>query len=296
VRKVYLIVALAVIGGLAGLVLWYQHFGAPNKIIADLLPGVNTAHATQTTFAVIGDNEGDNDTYRNLLGQIAADKDVQFVLHVGDLTANGGTQELSEVQALHTEIGLTVPMYAVPGNHDIKNDKNRSVFTQAYGELPRSLDLGNIQLVLLDNADRKVGFTADELSWLENDLSSLQIRKQSNQVTILAYHRPFAYPLADFLGDDETATSRKSNNAFLAILARNPVDHIFTGHIHTALDYTMVTKEDATNRATKTVPVTISGGGGQPIQSAFGGLVKENYHWLKVTVTNTDIKTEIKPL
>ena len=300
-RKVYLIVALALIGGLTGLVLWYRHIGAPNQFISDLIPGTTTLQPS-VTFAVVGDNEGDNPHYRNLIQQIVADEDIQFLLHVGDATNLGGSAQLQALQDLHAELDLAIPIYAIPGNHDIKNDVDRSAFQSTFGKLPRSVDIQNVHLVLLDNADRKVGFTAADLDWLERDLSNQQTRqpadslarKPANPITILAYHRPFAYPLADFFGDDETPASRKTNERFLSILAQHPVQHIFTGHIHTAFDYTMVTQTDKTNRATKTVPVTISGGGGQPIQSAFGGLVQENFHWLKVTVQGTDVHTELK--
>ncbi|MDP2790078.1 MAG: metallophosphoesterase [bacterium] len=294
-RKVYLIVALALIGGLSGLVLWYQHVGAPNPTIAKLIPGTTVRNEQTVTFAVISDNEGDNPDYRDLIKQIVADKDVQFLLHLGDATNRGGNTELKALQTLHSELGLIIPVYAVPGNHDIKDDANRLAFQNAFGKLPRSIDIQNLHLVLLDNADRKVGFTSSELDWLKKDLADSPSRRLADSVTILAYHRPFAYPLAELFGDDETRTSRKTNDRFLAILAQNPVQQVFTGHIHTAFDFAMVTQSDATNRAVQTVPVTISGGGGQPIQSAFGGLVKENFHWLKVTVTGQEIQTELKP-
>jgi len=294
VRKVYLIVALALIGGLTGLVLWYRHVGAPNQTIADLIPGATPVQTPTVTFAIIGDNEGDNPIYRDFITQIAADDDIQFLLHVGDTTNLGGSAQLNALKNFHNERGLTIPVYAIPGNHDIKNDADRSAFQSAFGKLPRSIDIQNVHLVLLDNADRKVGFTAADLDWLEQDLANSPTRQRADSLTILAYHRPFAYPLADFFGDDETTASRKTNDRFLNILAQHPVQHIFTGHIHTAFDYSMVTQTDSTNRATKTVPVTISGGGGQPIQSAFGGLVQENFHWLKVTIQGTDLHTELK--
>lgn len=294
-RRVYLIVALALIGGLAGLVLWYQHIGAPNQTIADIIPGETPLRKPPVTFAVIGDNEGDNPVYRDLIQQIAADRDVQFLIHVGDTTNLGGEAELQALVALHAQLGLTVPVYAVPGNHDIKDDAQRTAFQKTFGQVPRSVDVGNVHLVLLDNADRKIGFPQADLDWLERDLAKVQAARAESQVTILVYHRPFAYPLAEFFGDDETRTSRLTNERFLALIAKYAVQHVFTGHIHTALDYTMVTQTDATNRSTSTVPVTISGGGGEPIQSAFGGLVKESFHWLKVTVAGTEVEVTLQP-
>lgn len=291
-RPVYRIILL--LAACAGaLVLWWSRSEQTPKLVDTLLPDFATNQSPTTTFAVIGDNEGSNPAYDTLIQHIAADKDIQFLLHVGDATSTGSADELHALQTLHTQLGLTVPVYMVPGNHDIIDDGATETWSNLVGERWRSIDIGNLHLVLLDNAERKIGFPEAELDWLEKDLASWQARRGTNTTTVLAYHRPFAYPLANLLGDDETPTSRKSNERFLSILAQHSVDHIFTGHIHTALDYPMVLARDANDRVAKSVPVTVSGGGGQPIQTAFGGLLKEKFHALKVTVGTNTVQTEV---
>lgn len=290
-RKVYLITAILLACGFIGLGLWYRHIGAPTNLLADVLPGVERRAQPTVTFAVIGDNEGDNPTYRNLIQQVAKNPDVQFILHVGDVVANGGATELTAIQNLHAELGVGVPVYAVPGNHDTIDDPNRAAFARAFGATPRSVDVENIHLILLDNAERKVGFTDETLAWLETDLKDWDKRKPTDGVTLIAYHRPFAYPLADILGDDETRTSRASNERFLGVLAQHEVAHIFTGHVHTAITYAMVAARDNANKPIRTIPVTVSGGGGQPIQTAFGALLQTEFHALVVTVTEGEVTT-----
>ncbi len=243
-------------------------------------------------FAVIGDNEGDNPAYRSLLSQIAKQDQTQFLLHMGDATANGTAEEHAALKALHQELGLTIPVYAVPGNHDIIDDPDRKNWNAVYGAAWRSLDIANLHLVLLDNAERKVGFPDEELDWLEKDLAVVQ----PDRMTILAYHRPFGYPLADILGDDETRTSRKSNARFLSIIAKYKVDHIFNGHVHTRIDFPLTVSWDSTNKPTKSVPVTVSAGGGQPPQNALGGLLPQKFHALVVSVSKAAIAiTELLP-
>jgi len=232
-----------------------------------------------TTFAVIGDNEGINSEYTRLFGQIAKDPDVAFVLHVGDLVANGGKAEIDELVTFQQTFNLRVPFYAIPGNHDTYDDPDQTAFMEAFGTIPRSIDFKQIHLVLLDNAERKVGFSDTELDWLEKDLQSANGKK-----IILAYHRPFNYPLAATLGDDETKTSRASNEIFQTIISKYDITAIFNGHIHTYLEFPFII-HDNTN-TNHSIPDYISGGGGQPPQDIFASIFSADYHWLKVTVND----------
>ena len=287
-RKVYLILTLVLIAGLGALG-WRAWRSETVKDIRSIFVSNNTNTAGGISFAVIGDNEGENSIYNSLIQKISNDKSIQFVLHVGDATSQGSAEELAALQTLHQKLGLTVPVYAVPGNHDIKTDPSRKAWTDAIGDPWRSVEIGNIHLVLLDNADRKVGFPAEELDWLEQDLTAVPAGKS----IIIAYHRPFNYPLASIVGDDETTASQKTNERFLNIIKKYPIVHIFTGHIHTSLDYTMTLVKDANGNVIISVPVTISGGGGQPPQAGFGGLLPEKYHALKVLVNRGLVTTLI---
>ncbi len=289
-RKVYLIAALALIAIGTGVVMWRGHTNSPITAITKLFPYAN--HAATVTFGVIGDNEGDNATYRSLMQKLTADSSIQFILHLGDAMENGGVTEVDQLKNLNAQLGVKVPFYIVPGNHDLTDDATESAFQHVFGVIPRSIDIGTVHLVLLDNAERKVGFSASELSWLENDLRAWSAKKTKDDIAILAYHRPFAYPFASLLGDDETKTSRASNDKFLAILAKYPVNQIYAGHVHTLIDYDMSVAKGADGHTTQAVPVTVSGGGGGDIQSAFGGLLQGKFHALKVTVQGSTLQRE----
>jgi len=240
---------------------------------------------TTVTFAVIGDNEGINSHYDAFMREIAQDTDVQFVLHVGDLVSNGGKKELDELLTHQASFNLTVPFYAVPGNHDIYDDPERTDFKNALGKIPRSVDVGSVHLVLLDNANRKVGFSDSELSWLEKDLQQAE-----DKHIILAYHRPFNYPLAATIGDDETSASRASNEKFSSIIGQHNIMAIFNGHIHTYLEFPFIIKDDTNSN--RSIPDYISGGGGQPPQDIFATIFSADYHWLKVTVKDGNLSVE----
>lgn len=285
-RAVYRIFLL--IAALTGVfVLWWSRTEHRVGVVDVLFPNGDASRQPGVVFAVIGDNEGENPAYNDLITQIADDPSIQFVLHVGDATPTGSEAELQALKELHRRLGLSIPVYMVPGNHDIKDANWQAAWEKSEGKPWRSIDIGALHLVLLENANRKIGFPSTELDWLENDLRN----RLAGQITVVAYHRPFNYPLANILGDDETRASRISNERFVNILAQYPVDYIFNGHVHTAIDYTMALERDANDRITKSVPVTVSGGGGQPIQTAFGGLLKEKFHALRVEVAGKNIST-----
>lgn len=251
--------------------------------ISSLTDGQNTSD--DVVFAVIGDNEGVNSTYDALMKKIVADDEIDFIIHVGDIVSDGGKTQIDEIRAHMQEIGFTKPLYVVPGNHDIYEDLERTAFKNGFGDIPQSVAVKNLHIVLLDNADRKVGFTDETLTWLAQDLEQLQGKQ-----IILVYHRPFNYPLANTFGDDETSTSRKSNEQFETILASHDILAIFNGHIHTYFQFPFAV--ETPGGESKTIPAFVSGGGGQPPQDIFSSLFSADYHYLKVTVTDNGIDTE----
>lgn len=233
------------------------------------------AKTTTIRFAVVGDNHGVNPVYQQIISELA-DKPMDFLLNVADTSEDGTAAEFSAVRQL--ESSLRYPVYHTVGNHDIDSNGSRGTFTRTFDQPAWGVRrLPGIRLIILDNADRKVGFSTDQLEALEEELEQTY-----DGVTILAYHRPFDLPLTALVGDDETTTSRRSNNRLLAILRAHPVDYIFTGHIHTYLPYSVAG-----------IPAVVSGGGGDPAQTAIGGEKNNYFHYLEVTVRGQQISVQV---
>lgn len=239
--------------------------------VKDVLP------APATRFLVIGDNHGVNPIYQAALAR-AKKEHVDFVLNLADLTDNGTAQEFAAVDELERSYG--VPVYHTLGSHDLKTDGTGALYTERFQPRWYSKDIGTVHLVVLDNADRTIGFSKEELAWLDKDLTA-----NTKGITILTFHRPFGFPLADLLGDDETPTSRRSNDAFRVILAKHPVTRIYTAHLHTHATYSL-----------DSVPVEISGGGGDPAQAILGGPDHNFFHAIMVTAREKEITSEVVPL
>lgn len=234
----------------------------------------NSAEST-VRFAVIGDNHGVNAVYQRAIKEIAK-QPVDFLLNLADTSEFGMRQEFEDVRTL--EKTLPFPVYHTVGNHDIKADASRQIFEDVFDHAPTyAVDQGPLHLIVLDNADRKVGFSDATLRWLTDDL-----KKNNTKTIVIAYHRPFDLPLSAVTGDDETATSRASNEQFFQIIQPYNISFILTGHVHTFLQYTV-----------GDIPAVVSGGGGDPAQTILGGPAANYFHYLVVTISGSAVTHEL---
>lgn len=232
----------------------------------------------QVQLVVIGDTMGDQPVYQAMIDEVK-DQPYDALLNLGDFTELGTKPEFEAVHRL--ESAVPFPVYHTLGNHDIKSSTSYEDFETVFRQPPwTSVDIGPLHLVILDNADRKVGFPAASLDWLEQDLA-----KHADQQIIIAYHRSFHLPFESFVGDDETRASRLTNDRMVAIAKQFGVDQILTGHVHTYLPYQI-----------EEIPAAVSGGGGDTAQALLGGSDNNFFHYLLVTVTADRISIEVKPI
>jgi hypothetical protein len=137
-----------------------------------------------------------------------------------------------------------------------------------------------VRFVLLDNADRTVGFSAETLAWLNRDIEGHLSARY-----VIAFHRPFGIPFDSIIGDDETTASRATNEKLMKTLLNVRVMAIFTGHLHTYLPYTI-----------DGIPTYITGGGGGPAQKGLAAFTKTSHHFLLVRVTGDALHAEMVKL
>lgn len=230
--------------------------------------------ANALTFAVVGDTESHADLFQRVLEEAKA-RGAQFLLHTGDVSEDGSLESLREMRSVADASGL--PLYTVLGSHDIRTDPARQTFQTLFNAPNLAFEAGGWRFLLLDNADRSVGFSQATLAWLAQDLADHPAAQY-----ILAYHRPFNLPLAAIVGDDETPSSRATNDRFREIVGRANVKAIFTGHLHIYFPYTM-----------NGIPVYITGGGGAEAQTALGPLGNQPPHFLLVKTNNGNLNVEV---
>lgn len=235
------------------------------------------ANQVDLKIAVIGDHEGINPTFERILSHLES-QDIDLLVDVADLTKAGERAEMESVlERLQTE---PYPVEVVVGNNDLgpSSTPDDTTFKQVVRDPTyKSFNLEQAHIVLLDNANRGVGFSDEELDWLETDLAA-----NTQPVVLLFMHRPINVPFEQVVGTDETKKSRQSNERFLSLAKQYEVDHIFTGHLETFLEY----NADG-------IPLTVSGGAhDRPDQVGFGVSLPSTPHYLLITVEGEDIKVE----
>ena len=114
------------------------------------------------SFAVVGHVRGDHKGLHPGLPRLLDDLRSQspdFVVLTGDMIygnstflPTGAERIEAEWDALDSELAsLDVPIYRVPGNHDINDLVTRDVYSRRYGPIPHHVSVGNSKLVFLNS-------------------------------------------------------------------------------------------------------------------------------------------------
>jgi hypothetical protein len=162
----------------------------------------------EVRFVVLGHIRGDQSGKTNpklgeLLAEVTALKP-QFAVLTGDIiwgdydavppNVERVNQQWEQVDAALNTLGI--PVYRVPGNHDISSPGTRDVWLRRYGSLPRSESIAGIRLLLLSStlipedgdqrsqpAIRGVDLDEKQVRWLETELA-----KPSDEPTFAFTH------------------------------------------------------------------------------------------------------------
>ena len=170
-------------------------------------------------------------TYREAVAKISAlTVKPDFIIHTGDISQLSKPEEFDDADQILKEAGL--PVFHVPGEHDMLDDENGKAYLARYGKDAQgagwfSFDHKGVHFVGLVNvANLKAGGQGDlgpeQLAWLKQDLAS---RPSSTPVVVFA-HIPLwsIYPEWGW-GTDDAGEA-------LSYLARFGSVTVLNGHIH----------------------------------------------------------------
>lgn len=145
----------------------------------------------------------------------------QFLIDTGDATEMGRLAEYDAYQQYATSVG--VPIYAVPGNHDVRwFDAGHREFIKRFGQPYRSFTHGGVHFVLLDtsiDAETHGHFHESMLQWMERDLAAIG----TEMPVFIFFHHPIGFRPLNFVDNEQR---------FYDAVAPYNVRGIFTGHGH----------------------------------------------------------------
>lgn len=232
---------------------------ARNRKVVRVYPVGNPYHFR---FFVVGDTREGDEIFRNII-EHANKKKPLFAFHGGDLVSEGKEEEYAALLALIKE--FEVPLYATPGNHDIRSG-GRSIYGAIFGPAYYSFTYGNTHFVVLDSSTG--GLDDAQYRWLEEDL------KNHERETILVFtHVP---PFDPRPGESHAFNSPDERDLFLDLMKRYGVDRVYASHIHSYY------KEERLG-----VPYIITGGGGAYLVSS--GF----YHYIDVEIDGNEIREKV---
>ncbi len=183
------------------------------------------AQESPVRFAVIGDRTGGHQpgVYEQIVEEVRRLKP-DFVVTVGDLIEGYSSDTLAVKDEWKEYMGLieslSMPIYLVPGNHDIWDSTSLALYERHVGEPYYSFDERRIHFIVLDNSRfyTPSDLPAEQMDWL---ISDLEINRDADY-TFALFHIPYWIETVA-AGEPDTL-----HNLF----AEYGVDAVFTGHYH----------------------------------------------------------------
>lgn len=205
-----------------------------------------SAENRPVTFAVLADPQ---------LGMYAKDKDFlqeeanlefvvanlnrlhpDFVVVCGDLTDRTGDEaEIAAYKQTMQKLDPTIPVYNVPGNHDVGNLPTPSTlagYRAAYGPDYYTFRYGHLLGIVLDsNLIRSPDHAAKEAAQQEDWLRNVLKHATADQEILVFQHIPYFLKDANEK-DDYFNIPIATRTKYLDLLSANRVHFVFAGHYH----------------------------------------------------------------
>jgi 3',5'-cyclic-AMP phosphodiesterase len=203
-----------------------------------------TAAAVESfRFAVVTDTHADTKVFPLLLEEIKADN-VDFVIHLGDITRVGALSEFRRAKQILDASGLSY--YTVPGDHDLVGSHDTSYYEQVFGQPYSSFTWKGIRFILLNNSDGESGMSASELDFINAE-------SEPTLPKLVFLHVPPSHPWFVAHTMQETQIGQAQAQILLQWMEAEQVEHVFAGEMHSFVEYTLPGQ----------IPLTVAGVSGE---------------------------------
>lgn len=168
-------------------------------------------------LVLMGDTQRFYDHIQDFTASASQQKDIDFMLHCGDISDFGMTQEFIWVHDMLQD--LPFPYLTVIGNHDLLANGGK-VYEEMYGPRNYFFDFNGTRFVMVDTNSREYEFdgTVPDLAWMS---SALDLPKAVSQAVVVGHVPAFD---ADF--------DKALEEGFVEVLRKNDVQLSLFGHQH----------------------------------------------------------------
>jgi predicted phosphodiesterase len=224
-------------------------------------------------LAVYGDTRSIPEDHEKIVDRMVAENP-DLVFNLGDLVGHGDEYETWDPQffAPLEPLMKTVPLFAVPGNHEHDSDNFYNFLSQPPPENYFAFTYGNSFNIALDTNFPYMFPGSDMMDWFEEVLNSDEAR-EATWLFAYAHHPPYCEGRASAWDGDPGV-----REWILPLAEQFGIDIFFTGHTHTYERGTL-----------NGVVWIVSGGGGAPLYPC----TKEIEHIEMCLVINHYLRVEI---
>lgn len=161
-----------------------------------------------------------------------------FIVNCGDIVNKAGNPvEIQRYQTIMAKLNPQIPVYHVPGNHDLRNQPTPdsiAAFRQTFGRDYYTFQYQGFEGIVLDTSLIKdsalVPHEAEaQAKWLEKTLS--EVRERKGNSIVVFQHIPWFLHEADE-PDNYSNMPKSMRGQYLANFKKAHVHHVFAGHLH----------------------------------------------------------------
>jgi len=240
------------------------------------------AKTDRVKFIVYGDSRTNFDKHRRLIELMMKIKDLDFIVHVGDLVTSGNKYEQWGPQYFDVVKGLAerIPIYIAKGNHEGDNGNFERLLIPPGRDNSFRIDFGPLHYFGIDNSPKKQkpGETRAMLEAVLRDA-----RSNDAAWKFVTYHKPslnFGHHWSAWAHPD--ALPRQSQVG---------IDFVLTGHSHQYERFKPVAPPKGTKGSYVTYITT--GGGGAPLHDVkpkkFHALAKKTYEFCLFEIVGDEL-------